>query len=170
MKSQSDHEDIDPLAIIRQFNKDHIKYLLIGSMALSMHSAPFGSADWDFWVETSDRKKVYQILEKFGLSGDYKATEKKPLVTFTDDDYFKLDVFFVKAFSNRKKGLTLSFEDILERAVIKKDPTGDFFVQVPAIDDLISMLKVIETPSLQHSKHIEYLEALRKQSKTRKAK
>jgi len=170
MKSQSDHEEIEPLAIIRQFNTDHIKYLLIGSMALSMHSAPFGSADWDFWIDVSDRKKVYLILEKFRLSGDYEAAEKKPLVTFTNDDYFKLDVFFVKAFSNRNKGITLAFKDVIERAVIKKDPKGDFFVRVPAIDDLLSMLKIIEHPSLQHSKHIEYLEALRKQSQARKAK
>jgi len=162
MKSQGDNAEINPLTIIHLFNKKKVRYMLIGSMALSMHSAPFGSADWDFWVHGENRGEVYKILGKFRLSGDYAAAEKKPLVIFTGDDYFKLDVFFVKAFSNRKKNINLSFNDTYERAVIKKDPKGDFFVRVPTLDDLLTMLQVIEQPRLQHIKHIEYLKTLKK--------
>lgn len=162
MKSQGDSEDVNPLQIIRRFNEENVRYLLIGSMALSMHSAPFGSADWDFWADSYDRKKVYKILSTFHLSEDHLITENKPLVTFTDNDYFKLDVFFVKAFSNRKLDITLHFKDTYKRSIIKKDPKGDFFVRVPTIDDLLTMLRIIEQPRLQHIKHIEYLEALKK--------
>src|SRR5208283_2305360 len=124
MKSQGEDE-LEPIALIRSFNREHVRYLLIGSMALSMHDAPFGSADWDFWVSSEDRAKVYDIIKRFGLHGKYKKAANRPLDTFTDDEFFKVDVFFVKAFSNNKKGITLSFGDAYDRAVIKKDPTGD---------------------------------------------
>src|SRR5208283_3171956 len=158
MKSQGEDE-LEPIALIRSFNREHVRYLLIGSMALSMHDAPFGSADWDFWVSSEDRVKVYGIFEQFGLYGKHK-TKNRPLDTFTDDEFFKVDVFFAKAFSNNKKGITIGFSDAYERAVIKKDPAGDFFVRVPTPEDLVTMLKVVETPRPQHLKHLEYLEAL----------
>lgn len=168
MKSQGE-DALDPVRLIRSFNKAHVRYLLIGSMALSMHDAPFGSADWDFWVSSEDRVKVYDIMEQFGLHGKHKKAENRPLDTFTDDEFFKVDVFFAKAFSNNKKGITIGFSDAYERAVIKKDPTGDFFVRIPTLDDLVTMLKVVETPRPQHLKHIEYLEALRDKKRKKKS-
>lgn len=53
MKSQGDDEP-DPIELIRNFNREQIGYLLIGSMALSMHGAPFGSAE-------SPAPKTYRI-------------------------------------------------------------------------------------------------------------
>jgi hypothetical protein len=167
MKSQGKGEP-DPIDLIRRFNKEHIGYLLIGSMALSMHDAPFGSADWDFWVSSEDRVEVYDIIERFGLQGKHKKTENRPLDTFTDGEFFKVDVFFVKAFSNKKKGITIDFSGAYVRAVIKKDPVGDFFVRVPILEDLVTMLKIVETPRSQHLKHIEYLEALLHKKKKNK--
>src|SRR5208283_1924935 len=167
MKSQGEDE-LEPIALIRSFNREHVRYLLIGAMALSMHYAPFGSADWDFWVSSEDRTKVYDIAAQFGLHGEHKKAENRPLDTFTDDEFFKVDVFFVKAFSNKNKGITIGFSEVYERAVIKKDPTGDFFVRVPTLDDLVMMLKVVETPRSQHLKHIEYLEALLDKNRKKK--
>ena len=159
MKSQGE-DGPDPIELIRNFNREQVGYLLIGSMALSMHDAPFGSAEWDFWVSGEDRVKVYDIMEQLGLQGAHNKAENKPLDTFTDGEYFKVDVFFVKTFSNKRKGITIAFSDAYKRAVIKKDPHGDFFVRVPVLDDLITMLKVVDTPRPQHLKHIEYIETM----------
>jgi hypothetical protein len=153
MKSQSGAEP-DPLELIRRFNKKGIRYLLIGSMALSMHDAPLGSADWDFWVASEDRAKAYDVLKGLGLQGVHGPETKRPL-----------DIFFVKSFSNTKKKITVAFEDVYERSIIRSDPAGDFFVRVPILKDLISMLKVVDTPRPQHAKHIEYLEALERRRK-----
>ena len=167
MKTQGDFEP-DPIELIRRFNRENIRYLLIGSMALAMHDAPFGSADWDFWVSSEDRTPAYEVLSRYGLHGEHSKTVKRPFDTFTDDEFFKVDVFFVKVFSNKKKDIAIAFNDAYERAVIKKDPTGDFFVRVPILDDLITMLKVVETPRPQHVKHMEYLEALRDRKRKNK--
>lgn len=167
MKSQGDVEP-DPIELIRKFNREKVRYLLIGSMALSMHGAPFGSADWDFWVSGEDKAKVYEILGRFGLHGEHSKAANRPLETFTDDEFFKVDVFFVKTFSNKKKAISIGFGYVYDRAVIKKDPTGDFFVRIPILDDLVTMLKVVESPRPQHIKHIEYLEALRDRKRKKK--
>lgn len=168
MKSQGDVEPV-PIELIRRLNRDNVRYLLRGSMALAMHGAPFGSADWDFWVSSEDRAKVYKILGQSGLHGKHSKTESRPLDTFTDGEFFKVDVFFVKAFSNKKKSATIGFGDAYERAVIKKDPAGDFFVRVPLLEDLVTMLKVVENPRAQQIKHIEYIEALMDRKRKKQA-
>ena len=42
-------------------------------MALSMHGAPIGSADWDFWVAGENRVKTYNIFKRLGLHGEHKV-------------------------------------------------------------------------------------------------
>lgn len=160
MKSQGDDDFVDPVAMMRKFNAEGVRYLLIGSMAAAMHNAPFGSADWDFWIAGEDKARVYDILGRFGLQGQYDKTENRPMDVFTEDEGFKVDVFFVKAFSNEERHITVIFDDVYRRSVVKKDQKGDFSVRVPTLEDLMLMKKMLPTPRSEHVKQMEYLEAL----------
>jgi hypothetical protein len=165
MKSQSVEDEFDPLELIKRFNRGDVRYLLIGSMALAMYDSPVGSADYDFWIAGEDRVKTYEILDGFGLQGEHDKDTTEPLDTFSDGELLKIDVFFVKVFSNEMKGITIPFKDVYGRSIVRKDPQGDFLVRVPTLDDLILMKKVVEDPRPQYQKHIEYLEAIREQQK-----
>lgn len=164
MKSQID-EGVDPVELIRRLNENDVKYLLIGAMALSMHDVPVGSMDWDFWIHREDKKKTYDVFSEFGLTGNHNHADAVPMEIFTNDEGFKVDVFFVKDFKNKKKGMTVAFDDVYSRSVVREDPKGGFFVRIPSLEDLLLMLRVLDEPRYQHLKRMEYIDEILKKER-----
>ena len=54
--------------ILRDFQRDKVKYVLVGGMAFNLHGATRNTADLDILVEMSDEnlKKIVTILKKRG--------------------------------------------------------------------------------------------------------
>ena len=134
--------------IIKKFNTENVRYLLIGRQAVVLYGFPVTSFDYDFWVYPEDRKKVYKILLKEDFEPSSNIEEKKPIVFFIKDIY-KIDIFFVKAFSN------LKFEDCYKRAKIFKE--AKFVVRVAQPKDIIFLKKFRSTISEEDKKDIKFL-------------
>lgn len=152
--------EFDPIELIRVFNRQGIRYLLIGRQAVVQYGAPLFSFDYDFWVNPDDREALYKIMEDMALLSKYSYQDKRPMDSFSDDEGNKVDVFFVRVFDKPSLGLSLKFDDVYQRGVIKKDPDSDFYVKIPSIDDLIK-LKHLGELRPKDLEDIEYLEKLK---------
>ncbi|MCX7793149.1 MAG: hypothetical protein N2257_01900 [Thermodesulfovibrionales bacterium] len=152
--------EFDPLEIIKAFNREGIRYILIGRQAVVQYGAPLFSFDYDFWIDPEDRFSVYRLLERLCLSGKYSSEDKRPVDSFSDDEGNKIDVFFVKAFDKPSIGISLDFDKVYERSVVKKDPDSDFYVRIPSIDDLIKLKQLGELRP-KDLEDIEYLKKLK---------
>lgn len=144
--------------IIRLFNKEKIRYLLIGRQAVMLYGAPLFSYDYDFWIHPEDKKKTYRILEEtLEFEPSYPEDIKRPMISFLSDKGEKVDVFFVKKITNAS-GETFGIEEVLKRSIIVKD--RGFTIRLPDIDDLIGLKKMGKRP--KDIEDIEYLQAIRK--------
>ncbi|MFH1259938.1 MAG: hypothetical protein ABII74_09070 [Elusimicrobiota bacterium] len=116
-----------------------------------LYGFPVTSFDYDFWIWTEDRQKIYDILSVEGFEPSTAIAEKKPIVFFVRDIY-KIDAFFVKQFGK------LKFEDCFKRAKIFSEK--DFFIYITAPEDIIA-LKKFRSPLQQKDKEdIEFLTKL----------
>ena len=63
MEISSDFADL-----LRLFNAEDARYLVIGALAVSYHDRPRATADFDIWVERSpdNAARVHRALTKFG--------------------------------------------------------------------------------------------------------
>ncbi|RLD18301.1 MAG: hypothetical protein DRI36_01745 [Caldiserica bacterium] len=134
--------------IILEFNKRNIRYILIGRQAVVLYGKPVTSFDYDLWVHPDDREKVFNILEKKGLSPSSTPEKKKPIVFFVKE-FYKIDVFFVRKFGK------LSFEECYERANIFKE--GKFFIRVASPENLIKLKKMRHPLELKDKEDINFL-------------
>lgn len=159
----------DPINLIRRFNKKNIRYILIGRQSVVQYGAPLFSFDYDFWVHTEDRDKTFEIIESFGLASglENKQRTTKPIVIFDDDEGNKVDVFFAKVLAAKKKDISISFDEVFKRSVIKKDSKSDFYVRIPDIDDLI-LLKQLGDMVAKDYEDVEYLKSIKKGLKIQK--
>jgi hypothetical protein len=142
--------------IIQQFNSKLVRHVLIDRQAVVLYGAPVTSFDYDLWVSSDDRDKVFDILEQNEFEASSEKQDKRPPVTFVRD-IFKIDIFFVKAF-----GKLINFDQCFKNSVIVKDKDSDFFVRLASIDDLIKLKgfrKVLGTKDIED---IAYLKKLRK--------
>jgi hypothetical protein len=160
MQPQEIENAFDPIELIRQFNNEGVRYILIGRQAVVQYGAPLFSFDYDFWIHPEDRAKVYEILESFGLSSKYTVNERKPLDSFVDDEGNKVDTFFTKTMEKASLDISLKFDDVYASSVIKEDPKSDFYVRIPSIDDLIQLKKIGEIRP-KDKEDIEYLETIK---------
>lgn len=144
--------------IIRLFNKEKIRYLLIGRQAVMLYGAPLFSYDYDFWIHPDDRVKTYKILVgMLDLEPSYPEDIKRPMISFLSDKGEKVDVFFVKKITNAS-GETFEIESVLKRSIIVKDK--GFTICLPDIDDLIGLKKMSRRP--KDIEDIEYLQTIKK--------
>ena len=146
--------------IIQKFNKLGIRYLLIGRQAVMLYGSPVFSFDYDFWVHPDDKGKLFEYLEdKLELEPSRSREEKKPVFSFYSNSSDKIDIFIVRKITN-KEGETLDIEECLKKSVTISSPDSNYFVRVPAIDDLIKLKKTAKrTKDLED---IEYLKAIKK--------
>lgn len=142
---------------IRELNKKHLQYLLIGGQAVTLYGSPVVSFDFDFWVDPDDKRKFFELADQ--LNFEYKEGAKnKPMTVFYAEDE-KIDVFFVKKMVTRKRA-SIAFESCYERSNVLTDPSG-FTIRVPCIDDLIKLKSCKDALSAKDLDDIEYLKIIK---------
>ena len=76
----------DLIELLAAFEKNNVKYLVIGGYAVSFHAEPRYTKDCNFWIATdaANAEAVYQTLKEFGA----------PLFGATPEDFQKEGSFF----------------------------------------------------------------------------
>ena len=148
-------KEIKLLDLIRRFNRQKIRYLIIGRRAVILYGAPVLTADHDLWIHPADKKKTLSLLlDELGFELSDAPDTRKPIV-IGFSGMKKFDLFFQKSTRNIE-GETIEFEDCYKNSILKKDPKEDIRFRVPSIDDLIR-LKKIRKPNVKDEQDIEYL-------------
>jgi hypothetical protein len=141
--------------LIREFNRQEIRYLIIGRRAVILYGAPVLTTDHDLWIHPADKKKILSLLsEELGFELSYPPDTKRPIVSGFSG-MKKFDFFFQRSIRNLENE-TIDFEECYKNSVIKEDPTEDISFRIPTIDDLIR-LKKIRKPNIKDEQDIEYL-------------
>lgn len=141
--------------LIRSFNRQKIRYLIIGRRAVILYGGPVLTADTDFWIHPEDKKRVLSsVLDKMGLEISDSPDTKRPIVS-AFSGLKKYDFFFQKSVRNIE-GETIEFDDCYQKSVFKKDSKENISFRIPSIDDLIR-LKKIRKPNIKDEQDIEYL-------------
>ncbi|MBI5235405.1 MAG: nucleotidyltransferase [Deltaproteobacteria bacterium] len=143
----------------KTLEESDIRYMLIGGQAVTLYGSPLASFDFDFWVDSTQRKDFLRIADEMGFEYDDTTAVVKPLVVFYAEEE-KIDVFFVKKMTTLA-GSSVDFQECYKRAVLLKDVSG-LSVRVPGIDDLISLKTCKKKPSAKDAEDIEYLEIIKK--------
>ena len=147
--------EVNFIVLLRELNRQKIRYLIIGRRAVILYGGPVLTADNDLWIHPADKKKTLSLLlEKFGFDLSYPPDTKKPIVTGFSG-MKKYDLFFQKSVRNREEE-TIAFEECYENSIIKKDVGIRLSFRIPSIDDLIR-LKKIRKPNVKDEQDIEYL-------------
>jgi hypothetical protein len=148
-------KEIKLLDLIRRFNHQKIRYLIIGRRAVILYGGPVLTADHDLWIHPADKKKTLFLLsEELGFELSDGPNTKKPIVSGFSG-MKKFDFFFEKSVKNIEDE-TIEFEECHKNSILKDDPTENIGFQIPSIDDLIR-LKKIRRPNVKDEQDIEYL-------------
>ena len=148
-------KEVNFIDLLRELNRQKIRYLIIGRRAVILYGGPVLTADNDLWIHPADKKKTLSLLlEKFGFDLSYPPDTKKPIVTGFSG-MKKYDLFFQKSVRNREEE-TIAFEECYENSIIKEDVGIRLSFRIPSIDDLIR-LKKIRKPNVKDEQDIEYL-------------
>jgi len=148
-------KEISLFDLVREFNRQNIRYLIIGRRAVILYGGPVLTADNDLWIHPSDKQKtLFLLLETFGFELSHPPDTKNPLVTGFSG-MRKYDLFFQKSVRNVENE-TIEFEECYENSIIKEDAGESLFFRIPSIDDLIR-LKKIRKPNVKDEQDIEYL-------------
>lgn len=72
--------------LLRLFNDNHVRYLIIGGYAVTQYAEPRFTKDLDLWIstDTSNAGAVYRALRQFGA----------PLNNLTADDFAEEGYFY----------------------------------------------------------------------------
>ena len=156
-------KEFDLIEFIQALEKEKIPYLLIGRWAVILHGAPLMTADYDFWISPSDRRRILHLLERMRYDLPPATAWKQPLLTVYCASE-KIDLLFFKQITNRE-GQRLSFEQCSKRSDVKEDRRRRISVRIPSIDDLIALKKSTRsTPEdeLKDATDIRFLEAIKR--------
>jgi hypothetical protein len=148
-------KEINLFRLIRELNRQKIRYLIIGRRAVILYGGPVLTADHDIWLHPEDKKKVLLLLSDaldFDLS--HPPDTKIPIVTGFSGTK-KYDLFFQKSVKNIKNE-TIEFEDCYRNSVLKEDVREKVSFRIPSIEDLIR-LKKIRKANVKDQQDIEYL-------------
>ena len=147
--------EVNFIVLLRELNRQKIRYLIIGRRAVILYGGPVLTADNDLWIHPAGKKKTLSLLlEKFGFDLSYPPDTKKPIVTGFSG-MKKYDLFFQKSVRNREEE-TIAFEECYENSIIKEDVGIRLSFRIPSIDDLIR-LKKIRKPNVKDEQDIEDL-------------
>lgn len=135
--------------ILREFQKQKVKYVLVGGMALNLLGSPRSTADLDILVEMSDDnlKKVVTILKRKG----YRVKQPVDPIAIADERTRKDWICnkHMKAFNFYKENEGKEVDIIIETPVSYKEArrgyvrlkSGSLVLPVISIDNLIKMKK-----------------------------
>lgn len=146
--------ELDFFNLIKDFNEMGIKHLIIGRRAVVLYGAPVLTADYDFWIDSSERAKVLSYFVKKGCSLSDAEDSIKPIIQVYAGPK-KIDLFFHKAIRNLD-GELIEFESCYQNATIKEDRQEGILFRIPSIDDLIKTKKIREK-NIKDLQDIEYL-------------
>jgi predicted nucleotidyltransferase len=100
--------------LLRIFNANHVKYLVIGGYAVVQYAEPRFTKDLDVWISTdgANAKAVYKALKEFGA----------PLTDLTVKDFSEEGYFFQMGVPPVRVGVLMgipgtNFEECWERRV-----------------------------------------------------
>ena len=85
--------ELDFFDLIKDFNEMGIKYLIIGRRAVVLYGAPVLTADYDFWIDSSERARVLSYFAKKGGSLSDAEDSIKPTIQVYAGPR-KIDLFF----------------------------------------------------------------------------
>jgi len=146
-------KEVNFIKLLREFNRQNIRYLIIGRRAVILYGGPVLTADNDLWIHPADKRKTLSLLlEKFGFELSHPPDTKKPIVTGFSG-MKKYDLFFQKSVRNMEDEM-IEFEECYKNSTTKQDV--DLSFRIPSIDDLIR-LKKIRKPNVKDEQDIEYL-------------
>lgn len=141
--------------LTRRFNRQKIRYLIIGRRAVILYGGPVLTADHDLWIHPADKKKTLSLLsDELGFELSDAPDTKKPIVSGFSG-MKKFDFFFQRSIKNIEND-TIEFEKCYTNSILKEDLTGNVSFRIPSIDDLIR-LKKIRKPNIKDEQDIEYL-------------
>jgi len=146
--------ELDFFEIIKDFNRMGIRYLIIGRRAVVLYGAPVLTADYDFWIDSTEKQRVlaYFIKKECDLS-DPEDTLKPIIQVYAGPR--KIDLFFHQTIRNLE-GELIEFNTCYENSSIKEDREQGIFFRLPMIDDLIKTKKIREK-NVKDLQDIEYL-------------
>jgi hypothetical protein len=148
-------KEVSFFKLIRELNREKIRYVIIGRRAVILYGGPVLTADTDLWIHPEDKRRALSLLlDKLGLEISHSPDTKRPIVSGFSG-LKKFDLFFQKSVRNIEKE-TIEFEDCYKNSILKKDPKEDIRFRVPSVDDLIR-LKKIRKPNVKDEQDIEYL-------------
>ena len=141
--------------LLREFNRQNIRYLIIGRQAVILYGGPVLTADYDLWINPTDKKKTLSLLsDELGFELSDSPDTKKPIVSGFSG-MKKFDLFFQKSIKNIENEI-IEFKECYRKSTLKKDRTEDLGFRIPSIDDLIR-LKKIRKRNIKDEQDIEYL-------------
>lgn len=118
--------------LLRAFNDERVKYMIIGGYAVIKHTEPRFTKDLDLWVspDKENAEKVYAALVKFGA----------PIADLTPNDFTEQDFFFTMGIAPNRIDLLFDLigvesEEAWRRGV--RGNLGDLEVVFIGREDLI---------------------------------
>jgi hypothetical protein len=54
--------------LLREFNRQNIRYLIIGRQAVILYGGPVLTADYDLWINSADKKKTFHCFRMNSVS------------------------------------------------------------------------------------------------------
>jgi hypothetical protein len=141
--------------LLREFDRQNIRYLIIGHRAVILYGGPVLTADYDLWINPADKKKILSLLsDELGFELSDSPDTKKPIVS-AFSGMKKFDLFFQKSIKNIENEV-IEFEECYRNSTLKRDPAENVGFRIPSIDDLIR-LKKIRKQNIKDEQDIEYL-------------
>lgn len=147
-------KEVNFFDLIREFNRQEIRYLLIGRRAVILYGGPVLTADHDLWIHPADKQKALHLLLEKGVELSYPPNTTRPIVTGYSG-LKKYDLFFQKSVKNIENE-TIDFEECYKASITKEDAAEEVRFRIPSVDDLIR-LKKIRKPNAKDEQDIEFL-------------
>jgi hypothetical protein len=147
-------KELNFFKLLRELNRQKIRYLIIGRRAVILYNAPVLTADHDLWIHPEDKRRTLLFLEKLDFELSHPPETRRPIVTGFSGRK-KYDLFFQRSVKNIENE-TIEFEGCYGNSVLKKDVKESVSFRIPSIDDLIR-LKKIRKSNVKDEQDIEYL-------------
>jgi hypothetical protein len=105
--------------LLREFNRQNIRYLIIGRRAVILYGGPVLTADYDLWINPIDKKKTLSLLsDELGFELSDSPDTKKPIVSGFSG-MKKFDLFFQKSIRNIEN-VIIEFEECYKKSILKR--------------------------------------------------
>ncbi len=137
--------------LLKIFDDNKVKYMIIGGYAVAKHAEPRYTKDIDLWISNNreNAKKVYFALEKFGA----------PLKNITVEDFTIPTVVFQIGIEPARIDILMGLKDLDFDACWERKASakiGDLEIHFISLDDLIFNKKLAGRP--QDLRDVEILE------------